>query len=388
MARIAVIDLETTGFGRTDRVVEVSIVVADSDSMEVVEEFDTLINPQRDVGPTNIHGVTASMVEAAPTFEDVSAVIADLLDESVLVAHNLSFDQRFLLSEFDRSGGKLNPGRGQCTLRLSGERLEVACQRLGIPLDNHHRALADARATWALFQALGDATCGEPALVVETPQGGRAFTLRREAIGGLGTAPPTRRNGIRYPSSNGPALSYLATLDFYLDDLILSASENSDLRILANELGITETERAKLHDDYLATFTAAAMRDGIITQGENSLLTSLACALGMDASRVPDVTTTATPPTQLDGMRVCFTGTAIHNGQHLSREDMEAIAAIRGLQPVSNVTKRGCDLLVAADTSTSSSKAKKARSFGIPVLSIQEFMAQFGELPKEESHLT
>jgi hypothetical protein len=61
--RIAVIDVETTGLSNNDRVVEIAIVTLDA-AGDVVDEFDTLINPMRDVGPSWIHGIDASMVGA------------------------------------------------------------------------------------------------------------------------------------------------------------------------------------------------------------------------------------------------------------------------------------------------------------------------------------
>jgi DNA polymerase-3 subunit epsilon len=74
-------------------------------------------------------------------------------------------------------------------------------------------------------------------------------------------------------------------------------------------------------------------------------------------------------------MRVCFTGTVVDaDGRPRSRADLEAIARDRGLEPVASVTKRGCDLVVAADSSSSSGKARKARDFGIPVIDVAEFL--------------
>jgi len=56
------------------------------------------------------------------------------------------------------------------------------------------------------------------------------------------------------------------------------------------------------------------------------------------------------------------------------RHLLETMAAIAGFQPVSSVTKKGCDVLVAADPTSMSGKAKKARDFEIPILSIQQFL--------------
>lgn len=135
MSRFAIVDVETTGFGKTDRVVELAVVVADGSTLEVVDEFETLLNPMRDIGASHIHGITPSVVEAAPVFEDVVELICPRIDGAVLVAHNLSFDQRFLLNEFSRAGVEASAGSGLCTLKMSGETLAKACDRHGIPLD-------------------------------------------------------------------------------------------------------------------------------------------------------------------------------------------------------------------------------------------------------------
>jgi len=119
----------------------------------------------------------------------------------------------------------------------------------------------------------------------------------------------------------------------------------------------------------------AAQRDGVITEGENRDLIELAACLGINESVVPKITEIA-KPTKLDGMRVCFTGSGSIGGQPMERRDLEALAAVRGLQPVGSVTQKGCDLVIAADPSSASGKAKKARDWGIPVISIEDFLTQ------------
>src|ERR1019366_7311967 len=72
----AVVDLETTGFSpQSERVVEVAVVVLDPDGSEV-DAFCTLVDPQRDPGPTHVHGITAEMLVGAPTFEGVHPGLA------------------------------------------------------------------------------------------------------------------------------------------------------------------------------------------------------------------------------------------------------------------------------------------------------------------------
>lgn len=79
------------------------------------------------------------------------------------------------------------------------------------------------------------------------------------------------------------------------------------------------------------------------------------------------------------GARVCFTGTATSpSGRLYERDEMEALARDAGLVPATNVTKTKCDLLVVAEVGTQSGKARKARDYGKPVVSADEFFAWIG----------
>ena len=88
--------------GRHDRIVEIAALTLDPKTWEPVDEYDTLINPERDLGPVGLHGITASMVESAPVFSEVAAALAGRIHHAILVAHNLSFDSRMLAYEFAR----------------------------------------------------------------------------------------------------------------------------------------------------------------------------------------------------------------------------------------------------------------------------------------------
>ena len=85
--RFAVVDTETTGFSRRDRIVEFACVtIADG---RVVDEYESLLQPDRDPGPVHVHGITPTMLESAPAFEAIAADIAARLDGAVLVGHRL-----------------------------------------------------------------------------------------------------------------------------------------------------------------------------------------------------------------------------------------------------------------------------------------------------------
>jgi hypothetical protein len=77
----SVIDQETTGLypGGYDRVVEVAIVRTDPRGA-VIDEYATLVNPRRDVGPTPVNGITAEEVLQAPVFEEIVGDVVERLD--------------------------------------------------------------------------------------------------------------------------------------------------------------------------------------------------------------------------------------------------------------------------------------------------------------------
>lgn len=157
----AVVDVETTGLaaGRGHRIVEIAIVRCRPDGS--VEDFwHTLLDPQRDVGPSHIHGLTMLDVVGAPSFGDVAGDVAERLRDRVVVAHNAPFDMGFLQAEFDRAGAPLPELPPLYTMALtdrvgaaSGRSLTDACAAVGIPLENAHSAREDALATAALLEA-------------------------------------------------------------------------------------------------------------------------------------------------------------------------------------------------------------------------------------------
>lgn len=129
MAGYAVVDVETTGLfpGGTDRIIEVAVVHVSPDG-ERERSWTTLLNPGRDLGPQHVHGIAAADVLGAPTFGDVAGTLAELLAGRVFVAHNASFDARFVAAEYAALGFDVPvvPETCLCTMRWSG-RLRGRC---------------------------------------------------------------------------------------------------------------------------------------------------------------------------------------------------------------------------------------------------------------------
>jgi ATP-dependent helicase Lhr and Lhr-like helicase len=155
----AVVDLETTGFDPwpEHRAVEVAVLRLAPDG-SVTAELDTLVNPGRAVDATEIHGITDAMLRDAPSFVEVAGDLAALLQDAIVVAHNVLFDVGFLRTEFQLAGYTLPPVAALCTAQLTRllhpdaeAKLSECCRRFGIDHDEPHTALSDARATARLL---------------------------------------------------------------------------------------------------------------------------------------------------------------------------------------------------------------------------------------------
>jgi DNA polymerase III epsilon subunit family exonuclease len=159
----AVVDVETTGLDpAVDRIVEVAVVRCDAEG-HAVSEWSSLVHPDRDPGPTIVHGITADDLANAPRFAEVAPSLAEQLDGAVVTAHNLAFDAAFLAAEWARVGAGRPAAPGLCTLTLAralhpgraeGYSLAACSAAAGIDQPEAHRALADARVTADLLGSL------------------------------------------------------------------------------------------------------------------------------------------------------------------------------------------------------------------------------------------
>ena len=386
-AEYLVIDTETTGLFSRDRVLEIGAVAFKGN--EILEEWSTLINPSRDVGPTNIHGITPSMISMAPTFVAVVNDLARLMNGRILVCHNASFDLRMLAQELNRTHAKGSLGKAFCTMvaarRLlppGSDKLTDACEALGIQVTGAHSALGDARMTHKLFlHLLEDEQMVFPVVTNYDRNINPSPILNRNIFS---KNPDDAIERIRaftkkvpFPTSNESETAYLLLLNMAMDDLVISGDEKAELNSWASNLGISHPDLQRLHQNYLESFIQTALRDNIITLNERSIIEKVANALGLVAKIPESANKIASNGNNLGvGSKVCFTGVATtSSGNTIFRVDLESMAAKVGLHPVNSVTKKGCDILVAADDSTMSGKAKKAREWGIEVITVDKFIS-------------
>lgn len=145
VSRLVCFDVETTGLYPAEghRVIELAMTEIDPRSLETHRSVSRLINPQRRNDAAHINHISDSMLADAPRFGDLAAKIATFIDGAALVAHNLSFDQRFLAAEFERAGVSVHLGHGLCTYQATKTNLAQAGRNHGLELRNAHRAAGD-----------------------------------------------------------------------------------------------------------------------------------------------------------------------------------------------------------------------------------------------------
>ena len=377
--KFVVVDVETTGFSNQDRVIEVALITLDSETLEAVEEYDTLINPERDISATHIHGITASMVESAPTFVDVAPVIAHRLDGATPVAHNWSFDKRMLSNEFSRLGNYGRFGHGICTYQNTGLKLELACKEYNV---KHfaHCALGDARATAEIFAQLCydnviDFSHLQPSSFIARGEP-NPRTLRRNVSNNSSSLSQRIISYTESPWNNQPTGIYRYALNYVLDDAAIDRDEHRYLRELQTKLKLTDEDVSEIKKLHLATIIACAERDGIVTSTQRAYIENIANALGLEREPLPEITGLNENSELSEGMYVCFTGTAFVGGRAISRSELEYKATVARLVPVTSVTRRNCSILVAADPASQSGKARKARQYDIPIMDVEAFLSK------------
>jgi DNA polymerase-3 subunit epsilon len=161
---LVVLDFETTGLSPTqgDRAIEIGAVRIENG--HVTDKFQALMNPGFRVSSFIEHytGITNQMLAQADSCDEVMHQFANFIGDDNLLAHNASFDKKFLDAELSRIGRKY-PGEFICSLLVS-RRINIGApnHKLGtlihyknIPSDgSFHRALFDAEMTAKLWLAM------------------------------------------------------------------------------------------------------------------------------------------------------------------------------------------------------------------------------------------
>lgn len=160
-----VVDVETTGARPPgDRIIEIAAVRVRGSRIE--EEWSTLVDPGRSIPwfIQRLTGIDGRMTSAAPAFDRIVETFLEVLGGGAFVAHNATFDWRFVNAELLRARGARLTNAKLCTVRLARRllphvrrrNLDALAHLFGIAVEGRHRALGDARATARILQRLLD----------------------------------------------------------------------------------------------------------------------------------------------------------------------------------------------------------------------------------------
>lgn len=381
MAEVVVIDLETTGFDEYDRIIEVAGVVHDTESDLVVGEFETLVNPLRSI-TTNTslasHQLNAAQISGAPIFSEVGPWLAKVLHRRPVIHYSNGFDNRMLNQEFIRCEIDFRVVQHASVKRTTLGLHEMAI-KVGHNLTNHHSAIADARAALDIAKSIGwDAvleSAGRNEHLASDVSVTSHRTLSRFQAGLTETFDLVRLSRGSEFRDLSPEDEYLFFLDECLEDLQLSENEMQRLGSLANAIGISAAERLALHERYLADIETAVLRDGYVSEGEMLLVSTFAEILGVK----PAINVSESGKVDLErGSLISTTSTAVIDGEELSQEALGRIVTDMGFNFTTEFRKKDSpSLLLIPNDGHISGKTKQALQWGVPQMSVENFLKKF-----------
>lgn len=162
-----VIDTETTGFQKTDEVVQIGVINKNGDVV-----LDTLVKSTQRLSQVviGIHGISNEMLADAPALEDLYTDLSIKLAGVPLIAYNMDFDWRLLQQTFAiRELPMFKSGKRHCAMKqyakFRGQRgrngykwhkLGMAASYEKIEVKDAHTALGDVRMTLALIEKMAE----------------------------------------------------------------------------------------------------------------------------------------------------------------------------------------------------------------------------------------
>lgn len=161
----AVVDIETTGGNaKTGRIIEIAVAIYNGSN--VIDTFESLINPSCSLPPfiTHLTGIDNEMLKNAPGFHHIAKKFLNITSGCIFVAHNANFDYSFIKEEYKNLGYNFKMPT-ICTLKearttfpkLRSYGLSNICKELNIVNNQRHRAMGDVLATVELLKQIMNA---------------------------------------------------------------------------------------------------------------------------------------------------------------------------------------------------------------------------------------
>lgn len=405
MLGYAVIDCETTGLNRTgsDRIAEIAVATFDM-NFNLTGKFESLVNPEQDLGMTSLHGITGIMAINAPRFAEISESLAHVLHDRIIIGHNVEFDLKFLAHEYEKlgidvwwKGSYLDTLVMAKEARLATENNQLAtlCAYLGIPLLHAHSAMDDVMATAELFQSLIEIKYSEiPSLVSPISFLAHQVTLStdvskwrtRKAVDEKINAPYDWHHFLSMLPSNDDEMQpqtihrYLTTIHTSLLNDCYTYKERELMEETVNTLSLSHNQVIDLNEEYLFLLLCHNLtHSGSVMQSDFSTMKTAMEFTGIRAERVEELLAETLENRQFipAGLQTLHSLFSLKEGDGLvisgeefskSKQYLKFKLEDAGYVVLPSTTKSGTKAVVCNDPYSLSNKAVTARRFGIPIL--------------------
>jgi CBS domain-containing protein len=160
-----VLDTETTDLdARKARLVQIGCLRLTGGALDAGQTFESLVNPGRPIpkSAVAVHGITESMVAAAPAFAAVAEQLEEFIGDAIVIGHAIGYDLAVLRREYQLAGRSwpnfrtldVRPLARLSAPSLADHGLDHLCEWLGVQIVGRHSALGDAVATAEVFLRL------------------------------------------------------------------------------------------------------------------------------------------------------------------------------------------------------------------------------------------
>lgn len=162
-AKFASVDLETTGLNvEKDEIIAIGIVPIQGLTILTSQSFYSLVKSKKStIKAMKIHGISDETIKSAPSFEEISEKVYEMLKNSILVGFCIEIDYGFLKKALKGFEAKtIDVMKLERVLgKFLGEKyiespsLDALAKKYGIKTAYRHNALADALITAQIFQS-------------------------------------------------------------------------------------------------------------------------------------------------------------------------------------------------------------------------------------------
>lgn len=149
-----IIDLETTGFKSTDKIIEIGMIkFNETGILDLYHQYINCLIPLT-FKIEQLTGITSQMLKGFPTSFDIKSEFLGFIRNTRIYSYQAGFEKRFIKSEFIKINiiDLLAPTRK--SFKLDSYKLENVSKKILNRTFKTHTALADAFTGYLIFQKI------------------------------------------------------------------------------------------------------------------------------------------------------------------------------------------------------------------------------------------